>query len=386
MDVLELARLQFALTAGAHFLFVALTLGLATVIAVLQTRATVGRSAIHARMTRYWGQLYVINYAMGIVTGLVMEFQIGLGWAGLTHFAGNVLGASLAMETLVAFFVESTFLGLWIFGWDRLNRWAHLAAIWIVTLTAYASAYWILVANGFMQNPVGATPGDDGLRLTDAAAVLTNPSALHAFWHVFAGALVTAGFFLAGVSAWHLLRRTPETEFFGRSLRIGVAIAGPALFGSAVTGGLQLQLVQEIQPDKWAQFTEGSGAARVGALLMLTSYAAMFFFMILSSLLAFSKRVVVTAHLWHVALILAVPLPYVAMLSGWVFREVGRQPWVVDGLLRTEDAVSDLSPTAIRFSFVTFVSVFAVLIAVNTWLLARHARRGPDEVALGVAA
>nr|WP_084469680.1 cytochrome ubiquinol oxidase subunit I [Jiangella gansuensis] len=222
MDVLDLARLQFALTAGAHFLFVALTLGLATVVAVLQTRAALGRSTFHARMTRFWGQLYVINYAMGIVTGLVMEFQLGLSWSGLTHAAGGVFGAALAMETLVAFFVESTFLGLWIFGWDRLNRWAHLATIWVVTLTAYVSAYWVLVANGFMQNPVGAEVDGDGggVRLTDAAAVLANPSAIQAFWHVLAGALVTAGFFLAGVSAWHLLRRTREAEFFGRSLRM----------------------------------------------------------------------------------------------------------------------------------------------------------------------
>ncbi|TDD66458.1 cytochrome ubiquinol oxidase subunit I [Jiangella aurantiaca] len=383
MDVLELARLQFALTAGAHFLFVALTLGLATVVAVLQTRATVGRSAIHARMTRFWGRLYVINYAMGIVTGLVMEFQLGLSWSGLTHFAGNVVGASLAMETLVAFFVESTFLGLWVFGWDKLNRWAHLAAIWVVTLTAYASAYWILVANGFMQNPVGAAPGGEGLRLTDAAAVLTNPSTLQAFWHVLAGALVTAGFFLAGVSAWHLLRRTPEAEFFGRSLRIGVFVAAPALFASAVTGGRQLQLIRDIQPHKWAEFSDGSSAARVGALLMLTSFAAMFFFSLLNVLLALSRRVIVTARLWHVALIAAIPLPYVAMISGWVFREVGRQPWVVDGLLTTQDAVSDLSPSAIRFSFALFGTAFAVLIAVNTWLLARQARRGPDPVTRG---
>nr|WP_084469679.1 cytochrome ubiquinol oxidase subunit I [Jiangella gansuensis] len=159
--------------------------------------------------------------------------------------------------------------------------------------------------------------------------------------------------------------------------------ATPALFASAVTGGTQLQLIQEIQPHKWDEFSGGAGLARVGALLMLMAFAAMFFFSGLNVLLALSRRVVVTARLWHVALIVAIPLPYVAMISGRVFREVGRQPWVIDGVLRTEDAVSDLSATAIRFSFATFVSVFAVLIAVNTWLLARQARRGPDAVALG---
>ncbi|CAM5526586.1 hypothetical protein STANM309S_04578 [Streptomyces tanashiensis] len=157
-DVLDLARLQFALTAGGHFLFVALTLGLATVVAVLQTRATFSREPLHARMVRFWGQLYVINYAVGIVTGLVMEFQFGMAWSGLTHEAGNILGASLAVETIVAFFVESTFLGLWIFGWNRLNRWAHLAAIWIVVLIRLPLGVLDPRLQRLPQPPGGGTP------------------------------------------------------------------------------------------------------------------------------------------------------------------------------------------------------------------------------------
>lgn len=131
-QTLDLARLQFAITAGGHFLFVALTLGLAAFLVVMQTRATVAGSDVHQRMTRFWGQLYVINYGMGIITGIVMEFQFGLNWSGLTDFAGDIFGAPLAMEALVAFFLESTFLGLWIFGWNRLNKWVHLALIWVV--------------------------------------------------------------------------------------------------------------------------------------------------------------------------------------------------------------------------------------------------------------
>ncbi|GAA3114200.1 cytochrome ubiquinol oxidase subunit I [Nonomuraea salmonea] len=198
MDTLDLARLQFALTAGAHFLFVALTLGLATLLAVVQTTATISGKDVHLRMTRFWGQLYIINYAMGIVTGLVMEFQLGLSWSGLTNYAGDVFGSALAIETLVAFFVESTFLGLWIFGWNKLNRWAHLALIWVVTLTAYASAFWILVANGFLQNPVGHVVEGGRLRLTDFGAMVANPAAQAAFWHVLVGGLIVGGFFMAG--------------------------------------------------------------------------------------------------------------------------------------------------------------------------------------------
>ncbi|MGW2014171.1 cytochrome ubiquinol oxidase subunit I [Streptomyces sp. NPDC001927] len=407
-DVLDLARLQFALTAGGHFLFVALTLGLATVVAVVQTVATIGRKPVHARMVRYWGQLYVINYAVGIVTGIVMEFQFGMSWSGLTHYAGNVFGASLAVETIVAFFVESTFLGLWIFGWHRFNRWVHLAMIWIVTLTAYLSAYWILVSNGFLNHPVGyrVAEGGDMLVLDDPVAVLTNPSALLAFGHILAGALLTAGFFVAGVSAYHLFRRTPEWEFFGRSLRIGVFLSFPALMVTAVFGGVQLATLSTFQPMKSAVFSQktaeiariqadmvarfGPGDyvpseawTRGGGLIMLICFALMMYFTFAGVILACFRTVVFRFRLWHLALMAAVPLPYLAMISGWVFREAGRQPWVVYGLLKTEDAVSDLSPGAMRASLIVFTTLFGLLVVLNAWLLARTARRGPVDAGLG---
>ncbi|MER7519786.1 cytochrome ubiquinol oxidase subunit I [Streptomyces sp. NPDC126499] len=405
-DVLDLARLQFALTAGGHFLFVALTLGLATVVAVLQTRATVSRSPLDARQVRFWGQLYVINYAVGIVTGIVMEFQFGMSWSGLTHYAGNVFGASLAVETIVAFFVESTFLGLWIFGWNRLNRWAHLAAIWIVTLTAYLSAYWILVSNGFLNHPVGHRAEGGKLVLDDPVAVLTNPSALLAFGHIVAGALLTAGFFIAGVSAYHLFRRTPEWEFFGRALRIGVFLSFPALMVTAVFGGIQFASLRTLQPMKSAVFSQKTAeiaqiqaemVARFGpgdyvpsialtrgaGLVMLICFALMMYFSFAGVILACFKKAVFRFRLWHLALMAAVPLPYLAMISGWVFREAGRQPWVVYGLLKTEDAVSGLSPGTMRLSLAVFTTLFALLAVLNAWLLARHARQGPVDAGLG---
>ncbi|MGW0732545.1 cytochrome ubiquinol oxidase subunit I [Streptomyces sp. NPDC002851] len=405
-QTLDLARLQFALTAGGHFLFVALTLGLATLLACLQTRATLSGSPLHARMVRFWGQLYVINYAVGIVTGIVMEFQFGLSWSGLTHYAGDVFGASMALETVVAFFVESTFLGLWIFGFHRFNRWVHLALIWVVTLTAYASAYWILVANGFLNHPVGhrSTGGEDGrLVLDDTTAVFTNPSALLAFGHVAAGALLTAGFFMAGVSAYHLFRRTPEWEFFRRGLRTGVYVSLPALFVTAAFGGVQLAALQpmkeavfsgksadvaRLQAEMVARFGPGDYVpseawTRGAGTVMLLAFALMMYLCLAGAALACSRRAVYRFRLWHLVLMAAVPLPYVAMISGWVFREAGRQPWVVYGLLKTEDAVSGLSPGAMRASLITFTVLFALLTAVNGWLLMRHARVGPAGTALG---
>ncbi|MGH8880784.1 MAG: cytochrome ubiquinol oxidase subunit I, partial [Stackebrandtia sp.] len=325
-STLDLARLQFALTAGAHFLFVALTLGLATFVALIQTRATFSRDPMHLRMVRFWGQLYVINYAVGIVTGIVMEFQFGMNWSGLSHFAGNTFGATLALETVIAFFIEATFLGLWIFGWGRLNRWAHLATIWVVTLTAYASAYFILVTNGFLQDPAGFTRDGESLRLTDPAALLTNPNAIVAFLHIVGGALLTGAFFMAGVAAYHLFRHTHEHRMFVTSLRIGVFTALPATLFTATFGGIQFAVVGGNQPMKMAVF-DGTPAkvaqeqaaavarygpgdyvppemwVRLGGILMLVAFGLMMYLAIGNVVLALFRKVVLRFRLWHLLLI-----------------------------------------------------------------------------------
>ncbi|GAA4525344.1 MULTISPECIES: cytochrome ubiquinol oxidase subunit I [Nonomuraea] len=403
MDTVDLARLQFALTAGAHFLFVALTLGLVTLVAVIQTRATISRSPVHVGMTRFWGQLYIINYAMGIVTGLVMEFQLGMAWSGLAEFAGNVFGSALALETMVAFFIESTFLGLWIFGWDKLNRWAHLALIWIVALTAYASAFWILVANGFLQNPVGYRSDGHTLHITDFGAMVANPAAMVALGHVLGGAMMVGGFFMAGVSAYHLLRRTPEQDFFRKSLRIGAGVALPATMVTAAFGGVGFATLQPGKIAAWTGDADRAAAVQAemtalhgpgdylppvewvqaGALTMLILFGIMFFLSGLNFVLMLIRPVVHGFRAWHVVLIAAIPLPFGAMIGGWVFREVGRQPWAVYGLLTTEDAMSPVGDGVMRFSLIAFTAVFAALTVINSWLLARTARRGPAAVGLG---
>ncbi|QFY13209.1 cytochrome ubiquinol oxidase subunit I [Nonomuraea phyllanthi] len=406
MDTVDLARLQFALTAGAHFLFVALTLGLATLVAAIQTRATFSRDPVHLRMTRFWGQLYIINYAMGIATGLVMEFQLGLSWSGLTEYAGNVFGSALAIETLVAFFVESTFLGLWIFGWDRLNRWVHLALIWVVTLTAYASAFWIMVANGFLQQPAGHVVDGGVLRLVDFGALVANPAAQIAFGHVMGGAMITGGFFVAGVSAYHLRKRTAEQDFFRKSLRIGVWVALPATFFTVTFGGLGFQTLQPTKAAAWsddaARMAEAQaemvaahgpgdylppvGPVLAAGITMMVLWLVMTVVAGLSCLLVLFRPVVRRFRLWHWLLTLMIPVPFVTMLAGWMFREMGRQPWAVYGLLKTADAMSPVSAGQMRLSLIAFTTVYAVLIVVNYRLLARQARRGPEATSLGAPA
>ncbi|MDN3354611.1 cytochrome ubiquinol oxidase subunit I [Actinomadura sp. DC4] len=374
MSTLSLARLLFAVTAGTHFLFVALTLGLATLVAITQTRAVAKDSDVLRGMVRFWGQLYVINYAVGIVTGLLMEFQFGLNWPGLTDRARDVFGAPLAMETLVAFFVESTFLGLWIFGWDRLNRHAHLALIWIVTLTGYVSAYFILVANGFLTNPVGYVQAGGELRIDSATKLFTNPAALLPLGHIVSGALLVGGFFMAGISAWHM-RRTGPDEFFRRSLRTGLVAVVVAILPSILFGVPQFDYTHD----------RLTAAGEVGAYLMMFAWLAMFLISLVALLKLLIPRWMVRGRLFQAVLVRVIGVPYVAMLGGWFYRENSRQPWLIYGVLRTEDAVRPMSRAAMASVTAGVTALFLVLVVVNIGLLRGYARRGPEGAALGRA-
>jgi len=375
LSTLSLARLLFAITAGTHFLFVALTLGLAALVAIMQTRAVMTGSEVRMRMVRYWGQLYVINYAVGIVTGLLMEFQFGLNWPGLTDRARDVFGAPLAMETLGAFFVESTFLGLWIFGWHQLNRWAHLALIWVVTLTAYTSAYFILVANGFLRHPVGFVRVGGELRVDSAAKLFTNPTALLPLVHITGAAFLVAGFFMAGISAWHLRRGVgADLEFFRRSLRVGLVAVVLAIVPAVLSGVFQFDYVPD---DGGSMFSEAIGD------VMLAGAAWMFGVAIAALVKLPFTGWLLRGRVFLRVVMMTLPVPYVAVLTGWIFRESGRQPWLIVGVLRTEDAVRPMSHAAMLTTVVGISALFVVLAVVNITLLRQYARRGPDGPTLG---
>ncbi|SNT49830.1 cytochrome d ubiquinol oxidase subunit I [Streptosporangium subroseum] len=378
MDVLDLARTQFAVTGSLHFLFVVLTLGLAPLVAIMHTRYAVTGNPIHERMTRFWGQIYVTNYALGIFTGLVMEFQFGLSWSGLSHYAGDIFGAPLAIETLGAFFLESTFLGLWIFGWHRLPKWLHLACIWLVTLTAHVSAFWIMATNSFLQNPAGAVERGDHLVLTDFGALLTNPTLTMALPHVIGAGLWTGGFVVMGASAYHLFKRTSEREFFTRSLRLGVITS---FVGSLITVGFgyaQFLPLSTLQPDKFeaSALTGASLGAMIG-IGQLLQLAIMFVLM----------PVVYWLPRWRWAqpiLMVITPLPFLAAILGWLVRETGRQPWLIYGKLTVADALSPgLTSGMITTSLIGFAGVLGLLAVVDYVLIARTVRRGPAAVTLG---
>jgi cytochrome bd ubiquinol oxidase subunit I len=378
MDVLDLARLQFALTGSLHFLFVVLTLGLAPLVAIMNIRWARSGKPVHEGMTRFWGQIYVINYAMGIVTGLVMEFQFGLSWSGLSHFAGDVFGAPLAMETLIAFFLESTFLGLWIFGWHRLPKWLHVGCIWMVVLTAYGSAFYIMVANSFLQNPAGSVRVGDHLELTDFGALMSNPALVFALPHVIGAALFTGGMVMVGASAYQLRRRTPDLELFTRSLRTGVVTAAIGIFVAVAMGHAQFAVIEE---DKFS----GNVGASIGLGFMILLGELLMFVVLLIML-----PLVAVLHRWrwtHPILMLMTPLPFVISILGWMAREMGRQPWMITGQLTVADALSPgLTQPMIAASFAGFVGVLGMLAVVDYVLIMRVVRRGPVGTALGARA
>lgn len=422
-DPLVLARLQFALTAATHYMFVALTLGLAPYLLGTQLIAILRGDRSRMLSVRFWGGLYLVNYGMGVLSGLVMELQLALNWSGLHEMFGYTFAAPLAIETMTAFFIESTFLGLWIFGWDRMGRWAHLFCFVIVTVTAYTSAWWVLVSNGFLRHPVGFEMVDGVAHLTDPVALMTNPAAVLAFLHVTSGAMLVGALVVAATSAYHLLRGDDPHGIFRRGMRFSAVTMTVMPFVVVSFGGAQFQLFGEDPPTSGLTYTaeeieaiESTGqsafvtAANVtGDVVMMSAWGIMFFLgpiMLVAQYAGLLNPRRWFPHLlprlspplaadgrrlgdllpswfrpgrWGLAVLLFSPfVPYLASVGGWVFRETNRQPWVVVHHLTTADAVTPMSPGAALVSFTLFTVAFAVLAAVTYWLLVRFARRGPE--------
>ncbi|MEP7764991.1 cytochrome ubiquinol oxidase subunit I [Sanguibacter sp. 25GB23B1] len=279
MDVLDLARWQFAITTVYHFFYVPLTIGLAPLVAIMQTAWVRTGNERWLKLTKFFGKLLLINFAIGIVTGIVQEFQFGMNWSDYSRFVGDVFGAPLAMEALAAFFVESTFLGLWIFGWDKLSKKVHLACIWAVAIATNLSAYFILAANSWMQHPVGAiyNPVTDRAEMNDIGAVLTNPTLLAAFPHTITAAWLTAGTFVAGIAAWWMVREVRRgrsdvaRDVYRPAVVLGLVAMIVSGIGIAVSGDAQAKLMFDQQPMKMAAaeaLCEGESGASFSILTL----------------------------------------------------------------------------------------------------------------------
>lgn len=446
MDIAILSRWQFAITTVYHFFFVPLTLGLSILVAIMETLYVVKKDATYKTMAKFWGKLFLINFAVGTVTGIVQEFQFGMNWSEYSRYVGDIFGAPLAIEGLLAFFLESTFLGIWIFGWDRLSKPLHAATIWLVAIGSNLSALWILIANSFMQHPVGYTVSGGRAFMTDFGALFSNPYVWSQFPHVFTAGLTTGAFFILGISAWFLFRKK-EVEVFQRSFKIA-AIAGLiGTLGVIGVGHAQTQYVIQVQPMKmaaaealWksedpaslslftitdevnqknlvdlripyalsllaynspqgemkgiadlqAQYVKqyGDGNYIPGVNLPYWSFRIMvgagFAMLGIAALLVLvlyrAKWQEKKWYAWVLRLLpFAIALPYLANTFGWILTETGRQPWVVYGLLKTENAVSPiLTPGLVLTSLIGFTLIYGALMVVDVFLLVKFAKAGPQ--------
>jgi len=506
LDIVDLSRLQFAMTALYHFLFVPLTIGLAVILAIMETVYVMTGRAIWRDMTKFWGVLFGINFAMGVATGVVMEFQFGMNWSYYSHYVGDVFGAPLAIEGLMAFFLEATFVGLFFFGWDRMSKVAHLVVTWLVAIGSNLSALWILIANGWMQNPAGAAFNPQTMRMevTDFFAVLTNPVAQAKFVHTVSAGYTVASIFVLGVSAWYALkgrhlqlarRSMTVAASFGLASALSVVVLGdesgylstehqkmkvasieamwktepapaaftafgfpdqrtrethfavhiPWLLGligtrtltkevpgiedlvasaeSHIHEGIQaydaLQTIRaarsdaEVPAQARADFEAHSGY--LGYALLLKRYVddprqatpemiekagwdlvppvfslywsfrimvglGMFFIALTATFFVLSARRRLDAHPWLLKVaVFAIPLPWVAAEMGWIVAELGRQPWVIEGVLPTAVAVSNLGATTLLISILGFVAIYTVLFVIEMKLMLKAIRKGPAE-------
>ena len=440
----DLARIQFATTSLYHFLFVPLTLGLAPLVATMQTLWHRSGDEAWLRLTRFFGTLLLINFAIGVATGLVQEFQFGMNWSIYSKYVGNVFGAPLAIEGLAAFFLESTFLGLWIFGWNRLGPRIHLATIWIATLGTWLSAYFILVANSWMQEPVGYKVENGKAVLTNVWSLLTADFAVWAFGHTMLAGLTVGSTLVFGVSCWHLVRGR-DVELFRRAAKLALIVLlpvaavnlwfgshfgiyttkhqpmkisatealwdteQPASFSLFQIGGFtqsdekpsfsievprllsfladgsfngKVVGINELQKQEATQYGPANYIPPVEAIywsMRAMAYLGTLVFLVaaVGSFLFWRGRLERTRwFLWTA--VVSIAFPFLAALAGWLLTELGRQPWIVQGLLRTSQANSpNVGTTWLALSLAVFIGLYLLLGIVDFVLMRRYAR--PDR-------
>jgi cytochrome d ubiquinol oxidase subunit I len=440
MDVLMLSRLQFAVATMFHFLFVPLTLGLSVLIAIMETVYVRSGDEEYRRMARFWGKIFIINFTVGVVTGITLEFQFGTNWSQYSRYVGDLFGSLLAIEATLAFFLESTFLAVWVFGWERLSPRLHALCIWLVALAANLSALWILIANAWMQHPVGYVLKNGRAELQDFLAVVTQPFAFQIFLHTIFGAYMLAGFFVMGASAYHLLRRQ-HTAFFSKSFRLALILALVFSLAELFQGHIHGEEVAKLQPAKLAAM-ESLWETRAGApeilflipdeknqrnlmefgrlpgvlslmafdstratvkglkdfppderppvTLTFVAFRLMVGLGLLMALLTvvgwFKRNRLESSPGYLKVMLYAMPLPYVALQAGWIVTEVGRQPWIVYGLMKTAAAVSPIAASQVAVSLPAFIAVYGLLGGVAFYLMAKQGRRGPEPATAAAAA
>jgi cytochrome d ubiquinol oxidase subunit I len=444
MDTVLLSRLQFALTTIYHWLFVPLTLGLGWFVAFMQTRYFQTKDETWRTMAKFWGKLFLINFAIGVVTGIVQEFQFGMNWSQYSRYVGDIFGAPLAIEALLAFFLESTFLGIWVFGEGRVPEKVHLASIWLVALGSNLSALWILLANGWMQHPVGyvINKANGRAELVDFFALIGNPKGWLFFWHTISDGFLMAAMMILAVSAYHIFRKQ-NVDFFKRSFSIASVVGLVASLLVFLGGHTMGQYMYETQPMKFASIEAHWETSQPAAFSLLTigdlsgrreiwsirvpgvlSFLAcnnftcevkgvdnlqaadvqqygpgnyiplmvvtywtfrimMTFGFVLIALTAFfvwtDTRGDITQAKWMKWVPWVLVLPYLANASGWILTEMGRQPWIVYGLLKVQEGVSpNLTNVDLLISLIGYTAIYGSLAVAMVKLMRKYAVAGPD--------
>jgi cytochrome d ubiquinol oxidase subunit I len=407
----------------------------------METRYVRTGDETYLKMTKFWGKLFLINFALGVVTGITQEFQFGMNWAEYSRYVGDIFGAPLAIEATVAFFLESVFIGVWIFGWNKVSKVTHAISIWLVAIATNLSALWILLANGWMQNPVGYVLRNGRAEMVDFMAVVTNPYGIIKFVHTVSSGYMVAAFFVMGISAWHLLRKN-QVDFFVRSFRMGAVFGLLGVVLVLLSGDFHAVEIAKTQPTKFAAMESVWETKRgVGMNLLILPdpenecnavekfcipnmvsllafhdpnseikglkdfpkdmrppvQATFWSFRIMVGLGSFTALAVLAAvilsmmkslekrTLFLQVMLLSLPLPYLAAQLGWIVAEMGRQPWIVYGVLKTSEGVSKAvtSPQVIG-SLVGFTLLYSLLGAIDIYLLVKYARKGPDDDLSGI--
>jgi cytochrome d ubiquinol oxidase subunit I len=432
MDVVLLSRLQFAAATMFHFLFVPLTLGLSILVAIMETQYVKTGDEMHLRMTKFWGKMFLINFALGVVTGIPLEFQFGTNWSRYSAYVGDIFGSLLAIEATAAFFLESTLVGVWIFGWKKISKKAHAVVMWLIAGASSLSAVWILIANSWMQHPVGFVIRNGRAELTDFAAVVFQKWAVLEFIHTVSAAYILSAFFVMGISAYHLLKKQ-HIDFFTRSFKMALVFGLIFSLVTVIEGDLHGKDVAKSQPAKLAameslwetstnapiymfalpdeknerNFVEiipipgllsflafGDLNAEVQGLkefprnerppVLITSFAFKgmvglgTYFVFITILGWFFRNRLVQSPVYLIIMLFSIPLPYIAIELGWVLAEVGRQPWIVYGLMKTSDAVSPIAASQVFFSLIAFIAFYGLLGAAGFYIITKHAQKGPS--------
>lgn len=440
MDVLLLSRLQFAAATMFHFLFVPLTLGLSVLVAWMETRYVRTGDETYLAMTKFWGKLFLINFALGVVTGITLEFQFGTNWSRYAAYVGDIFGSLLAIEATAAFFLESTFVGVWIFGWRKLSKKAHAVVMWLVAGATNLSAIWILIANSWMQHPVGFAIRNGRAELTDFAAVVFNKFGLLTILHTIPAAYILSAFFIMAISAYHLLKKQ-HIDFFTRSFKTGLSFGLVFSLFIAIEGDLHAVNVAATQPEKlaameahWETATRApltlfaipsqedeNNLVQIGAIpgglsllgyqdvnaevkglkdfpkderppvfLTFASFRLMvllgLFFILMTLIGTFKRNRLMESPVYLKVMLWSLPLTYLAIQFGWLVAEIGRQPWIVYGMMRTSHAVSPIHTVQVALTLIGFLLVYGILGAVDFYLLAKYARKGPTTEAEPVEA